>query len=523
MAIIDSLRSFASRAGDAYRAFSVAPQVPGLRGQLAVTQANNDTATSKIIRSVEALFGRVSYTAGPAYTRYSSNPATGLNPANINAALLSANNGYPQMWAEMIEQVLERDGHLAGIDGARRDEVAGKPFRVHPKPNGDPDVTQPVAKFVRSVVDEIDGFESAAFDILSANGQGYASQEIVWQQGKVRFPDMAGKTVAMDAVCPRTLEWVHPKHFRFDQVTDEPYIVIGSANNSLPANKFIFHASTGTGLIERRGFMRACIWYHAAKQWALRDWITFAHIYGIPQLEGIYDADTEQQPEMRSLYETVLRDFGEGIPAIHPRDFEVKITQPPQGGKSSDVHGALMGMCNAEMSKRVQGETLTTEMGQFGSYGASETHADVRHVITVADGKKLCNTLRRDLLRPIVELNVARLASALGRSPEEILAAVPVASFRIEREMSPAARQAVYEGAVNKLGLEIDETQYRDEMGFDAPRPGSNPLRGEAVTIASGGAAVSTLEAGAGVKVDKPEPEKPAAMSKPKRTRKPRV
>jgi len=499
MALYDRLKA-------AVRAFGQATSdVPGLRGRLLTTKADTDSATTKILRSVDALFGRVSYDSGPAFTRYSSNPATGLNPQMINAALLAANNGYPLVWAEMVEQVLERDGHLSGIDAARRDEVAGKPFRVHPKPGADPGVAVAVAKFVRASLDELDGFEQCVFDILSANGMGYSSQEIVWKLDRVRFPDESGNTVAIDAVCPRSLEWVHPKHFRFDLRTDEPRIVISNTDNTLPPNKFIFHASTGTGLIERRGFMRPCIWYHAAKQWALRDWLTFAHLYGIPQLEGIYDGEISQQPELRTLYETVLRDFGEGIPAIHPRDFEVKITQPPAGGKSSDVHGALMGMCNAEMSKRVQGETLTTEMGQYGSYGASETHADVRHAIVVADGKKLCNTYRRDLFRPIVELNATRLAAALGRTSEEIMAAVPVASFRIDREVSPMDRQKIYEGAVG-LGLEVDQDQYFDEMGFDRPRPGSKPIPGQPVTVSQGGAAVSTVDAVDGVKVEAPQP-----------------
>jgi hypothetical protein len=57
--------------------------------------------------------------------------------------------------------------------------------------------------------------------------------------------------------------------------------------------------------------------------------------------------------------------------------------------------------------------------------------------------------------------------------------------------MTPRDRQQVYEGAVNNLGLDVDEEQYRDEMGLDAPRPGGRRLRGKPVPVGTGGLAPS--------------------------------
>jgi phage gp29-like protein len=55
----------------------------------------------------------------------------------------------------------------------------------------------------------------------------------------------------------------------------------------------------------------------------------------------------------------------------------------------------------------VLGQTLTTEMSQAGgSRAAAEVHQAVRADILNADARRLCGTLARDLVRPIVDLNI---------------------------------------------------------------------------------------------------------------------
>src|SRR5207253_162666 len=86
-------------------------------------------------------------------------------------------------------------------------------------------------------------------------------------------------------------------------------------------------------------------------------------------------------------------------------------------------------------------------------------------------------------------------ASAFGQHPEEILGVVPRCSWRIEREMAPKERHDIFAGAVNDLGLEVDEDQYREEMALDAPRPGGRKLRGRLESISKGGAIIPTAAA----------------------------
>lgn len=490
----------------------VAPAAPGFETPKfsggGVTNVDSNPQLKADANSPEALFGRISYNAGPIYTRNSTYPADALEPARIRAILRDADLGIVWRKAEMDEQILERDAHLRGIDLARKVEVSGKPFRVQPR-NESP-VSIALAGWCRGILEEIDSLDQAIEDLLSANGRGYAASEITWQFDLTRIQDGSGGSRMIETLTPTRLDYVHGKHFTFDQFTDEPYLIMPSCNLSLPPGKFVFHATSGTGLIERRGFMRACVWLHAAKQWALRDWLIFLHLYGIPQLEGIVDEAKFQDDAARAVYEAALRDFGEGIPVLHADDFNIKITPPPPGGTAQSPHAAVIGWANSEMSKVVQGETLTTEVGGQGSYAIGDVHADVKHAIIQGDAKKLAKTIRSDLFYPLVQMNLEVLCKTLGARPEEIMKSIPTISWRIDRETTPEVRARIVSMAINEWGLEIDEEQQRDEFALNPPRPGTKPLPGIAQIIKPGEKAVGSVDASDGAEGN-PVPDQASA------------
>jgi hypothetical protein len=164
------------------------------------------------------------------------------------------------------------------------------------------------------------------------------------------------------------------------------------------------------------------------------------------------------------------------------------------------------------MSKVVNGETLTTELSQTGSYAASETHEATMHGTVKADGSAVAGSLRGQLFRAVLALNSGGLAKALSHSPEEILAALPKCGHRIEREVTPYQRAQIMDIGVNKLGARVGERSFHETFGFDPPSPGERALTGQPIAIASGGAAVGSLDAAEGITNPKPEtPAEPAS------------
>lgn len=506
-------RRAADRAGRALLRLSrppsaVAPAAPGFSPSAPDHARLNDTLKTKL-RSFPSLLGRTTYGAGPSRTRYSVYPGQGIEPEQIWRLQVQRNLGWPDLWCQLTEDMIERDGHLGGIIDTRRQSVTDKPWRLHPAYRGDA-LSDVLAKAIERIVDKIEDFDQVQENLLSASAYGYALAEIVWSPMRLRIPtlDGNGRTQTATILVPRVIDWVHPKHVRFDRDTDEPYIWYQDGDAEMAPCKFIFHAAVGTGLIERRGFMSSCNWLSAAKRWSERDWLVYGKIFGIPQILGQYPNGTEEYEQHRETYEQMLQDWGEGIPALLPDDIQVSISREA-AGRSTDVHGAIIGWANSEMSKRVLGSTLTVEIGNQGAYAAADTHRDAPYMRTRADAKKLCSTLRRHLFGPIIELNLYTLSAIFGMKPRALLERVPKMSFRIEREMSPVDRQVVYEGAVNQLGLEVDENQYRDEMGLDAPRPGMPALRGAPITVGTGGLAPSLDASQDGV----PPPPKGARLT----------
>ncbi len=181
------------------------------------------------------------------------------------------------------------------------------------------------------------------------------------------------------------------------------------------------------------------------------------------------------------------------------------MTPPPPGGTAQSPHAAVIGWSNSEMSKVVQGETLTTEVGGQGSYAIGDVHADVKHAIIMGDAKKLAKTIRSDLFYPLIEMNIEVLCKALGAPPEEIRKSIPTISWRIDRETTPEVRARIVSMAINEWGLAVDEEQQRDEFALNPPRPGSKPLPGTAQIIKPGEIAVGSVDASDGAEGNAPE------------------
>ncbi len=71
---------------------------------------------------------------------------------------------------------------------------------------------------------------------------------------------------------------------------------------------------------------------------------------------------------------------------------------------SIDLYENFARFADEQISKAVLGQTLTSDSGG-GSYAQSKTHNEVRHDLTAADAKALAVTIRRDIIRPLVEFN----------------------------------------------------------------------------------------------------------------------
>ena len=266
-------------------------------------------------------------------------------------------------------------------------------------------------------------------DMLDAIGKGFSATEIVWDTSDREW-------------FPRRLRWRDPRWFMFDWVSGEELLVRSMKNEGpsiavdgeqaargshfkgsglygalrggigiqpmtepLLPYKFIVHiAKAKAGLPIRGGLARAAGWAYLFKNYVLKDWVTFAEVYGQPLRVGKYGAGATEQ-DKETLLQAVAN-IGTDAAAIVPDSMLIEFTEARQTG-SVELYQSFCQYLDAQVSKAVLGQTLTTEIPQgAGSRAAAEVHDTVRRDILSADARRLAATINRDLIKPIVDLNL---------------------------------------------------------------------------------------------------------------------
>jgi phage gp29-like protein len=366
-------------------------------------------------------------------------PSAGLTPEKLIAIQREAEAGDPYLYLELAEEMEEKDLHYLAVIGTRKQAVAGAELIVTPASEAAED--QRAADLVRDFVGGggLD-LESVLYDILDAIGKGFSATEIIW--------DTAGREWI-----PNRLVWRDPRWFMFDWISGEELLVrtlraegplapadaapvasakiyrpnaahyrsrwsAGSVSGSdarigiqpltapVAPYKFIVHvAKAKAGLPVRGGLARAAGWAYLFKNYVLKDWVTFAEIFGQPLRLGKYSPGATEADKQALL--SAVANIGTDAAAIIPESMLIEFVET-RGAGGAEVYERFCEYLDKQVSKAVLGQTLTTETPREGggSRAAAQVHDAVRRDIMESDARRLGATLTRDLVRPIVDLNL---------------------------------------------------------------------------------------------------------------------
>jgi len=416
-------------------------------------------------------------------------PSIGLTPENLSRILREAEFGDPYLYLELAEEMEEKDLHYLAVLGTRKNAVAQLDVIVRAASTGAED--QRAAAMVREMI--CDGpiqLDSVLFDVLDAVGKGFSATEIMWDTtGREWFPAQlkwrdprwfAFDWISGEEILVRTLKGelvpvendaspARPTHFGGDGIHSSmnPGIGIQPMTAPLAPYKFITHfAKAKAGLPIRGGLARAAGWAYLFKNYVLKDWVTFTEVFGQPLRVGKYHPGASEQ-DKQALLNAVSR-IGTDAAAIMPESMVIEFTEAHQDG-SSELYQRFCEYLDAQVSKAVLGQTLTTEMPNGGgSRAAAQVHDAVRRDILNADARRLTATLARDLVRPIVELNMG-----------------PQKQYpRLELGLPDDSDVKVFAEVVAMLadrGLRVGQKQVLDKLGI------AQAEQGEAVLRAVGG------------------------------------
>jgi phage gp29-like protein len=371
-------------------------------------------------------------------------PSSGLTPSRLVSILREADDGSLSAPMQLFEEMEEKDPHLHAVANTRRLALTGLQWQVVSAADVhegvDRTAADEAAAYCREILSRIDSFDEILQHLALAIGRNIAIAEIVWD-------------VAEGSLQPIELIPVDFPRVVFDDL-DRVRILTADAPREgieLAHNKFVVHTPHGvSGHPQRGGLLRVTAMVYLAKNMALKDWMIYSEIFGMPVRIARYEPEATAE-EKRELI-NMLESLGSNAAGIFSKAVELQVVEAGVA-KTGPPYESLIGFLNREMSKAWLGQTLTTDIaGTTGSVAAARVHELVRKDILVDDIRREGRTIRRDLLRPMTTLHLG--------------AEVPAPFFRrkIEEPQDAMDMASVLDVAVNQLGLKVPRAWAHESL-----------------------------------------------------------
>jgi phage gp29-like protein len=371
-------------------------------------------------------------------------PTYRLSPLGMGQIMRNSEQMDPAQFFSLCMDIEERETHYRGVLSTRKLQVSQLDITVEAAkvPDGDKH-----AQAVRDVVDNED-FPLHLMDVLDGLGKGISWTEIVWDISEGQY-------------AIKKFAWRDPRWFRFDQVdlTTGNLIDQNGQPQRLKPYKWIVHTpKLLSGIPVRNGLTRCAAYGWMFKNFALKDWVAYLDVFGIPWRLGKYPQSATDS-EKRALLQAVSN-LGSDAAAIVPAAMTIEF---PAGGSSSAGTGGspfkeMATYFDEQHSKLVLGQTGTTDAVAGGSRGLGAVQNAVRGDIERSDGVQLGATITRDVGRPIVDLNFGPQKPGgyprvrIGRAEDKDLSA-----------FSDAVKVFV------PMGLKVGQRQVYETFGIEEP------------------------------------------------------
>ncbi len=382
-------------------------------------------------------------------------PSSNLKPRRLLTILREADAGSLSAAMQLYEEMEEKDPHLYAVANTRRLAVTGLDWTIRPDTRvARRDLAERTADYCRDVLTRIDSFDQALQHLSLATGRNIAVAELVWGE--------SDETLTLTDIVP-----IDFTRIVLDEL-DRPRILTDDApfdGIELAPDKFVVHTPQCTsGHPARGGLLRVTALIYLAKNLALKDWMIFAEIFGMPVRIARYEPSASPD-EKRELL-NMLESLGSNAAGIFSRAVDLQIVEASRGTQSPPYE-KLIDFLNREMSKAWLGQTLTTDTtGTRGTFAASSVHEQVRKDVLADDLRKEARTIRRDILTPLVKFRFG--------------ADAPVPRFvrHISRADSAQELVELLSVAVNDLGISVPEKWVRESLGIPAAAAAAPVLSG---------------------------------------------
>jgi phage gp29-like protein len=376
-------------------------------------------------------------------------PMSGVT--EVLALLRQAEFGELTAQAELFTDMEERDAHIFAEMQKRRMAVSKLDWALVPSGDAGARERKAAGDLGKLVGDMLD-MSTIIFDMGDSIGHGFGCQEIEWaKDGTLWLPKI---------LHPRPQRW-----FTVDKPT-RMNIRLRVPDNydgaELQQFGWLVHEhSSKTGYPATNGIFRVLALPYLFKNFAVRNWLRFCELYGIP-LRALFNNEKDETRRRELLLQ--LRALGvSGAALFDGASGEDLKTIPLTTGEGQGFE-ALVSWAEKSMSKAILGGTLTSQAdGATSTNALGKVHDDSRMLIRDHDAKQMAATLTSQLFGAIIQVN------GLAMRPPRFV-------FDIEE----GEDLAVYADALPKLvgaGMIIPEKWAHDKLKIPQPEGGEPVLK----------------------------------------------
>ena len=300
---------------------------------------------------------------------------------------------------------VERDPHVNAILNSSKLNVAGMKWSVDPYINDNEKKPSArniaIAKHVENIIFHMDYFPQHLYNLMGALGMGFAVSEIIWEitDGGVFIKDILNRP---------------QRRFQFDAVDrslrlrnlTEPYY-----GDALPDKKFIVHrCSSQWDNPFGDAIDQSLYWMWLFKKTVIKFWMQHLQVgaSSIPIVQHPTGASKELKAEALDIAKMIRN----GAYGRLPANFTLLWAEAKNAQINGEAYGAFVRLCNDEMSKCVNGQTLTTEAGSGegkGTHALGKVHQGTQSLRDVFRAEGLASTLNSTLIKWLVDFNFANV------------------------------------------------------------------------------------------------------------------
>lgn len=281
------------------------------------------------------------------------------------------------------------DPHVMSCVQSRKTAILSLEWDIYQnsKNRNKPDIE--VNNLIRNIFSKLD-LNNIVCEMLDAVLFGYKPFEIIWKEenGYIIPENVVGKP-------PQWFFFDNSNLLKFRQKDNPSGIYLPNKKFFVVKHLANYDNPYGTALLAR------CFWPVTFKKGGMKLWSIYTQKYGMPFLHGKI-ALGKGQEEAFELFNVLEKLQQDGI-AVTEEEVNIDILESAKGS-SADIYKNLLHFCNAEISKAILSQTLTTEQGDTGSYAMSQTHLQVRKDVVDSD-KQLVEYWLNKLIEWIIDFN----------------------------------------------------------------------------------------------------------------------